>query len=977
MVNAPLNQRRVISILHVDIVNSTSFVEKRDPERIREILQAYFRRCDALVERYRGMIAHHTGDGFQAFFGYPAASEDSAFMALSAALALREMVDSFSSVDRFTCRLGVATGNVIVDAPSDAEGKKGLMAFGTTAHMAARLEGSGLPGQILVDDSTMRLCSSRFSFQSFGTLSLKGFSQSFTVWEVKHQLPPASRFVPLHLSPYVGRIEELNLLKSRLKAAGDGQGQVVTIVGEPGMGKSRLVYEFVRDLPKSTVVSLKFQCDSQYSSTPLHPWIHSIERLAGIGYADDLSARATKLQAYLRKALLFDDQLTEYVCNLMGASQSSVGDHPPRQLLAELQRRLINIILQAARDHALVLIVEDIQWIDESTLEIVQKLIGLIETEKVFVLLTSRPTVNPLRSVSITLLSLTRLDPESTRYLISKLSNRGSGISDATLERIQRASSGNPLFIEQLTEHCVVTNDLRESQPEADGALPIPNPLQGILMGRFDASGDCKLVAQLASVLGDRFSENILAEIIGAELDYVKRRIETLVEMRIFRRVCREGLYSYEFCHALVRDAVYSSLLKSDSQHMHQTIAEHLAMHWDGIVPDEIVAHHYERAHDTVNALRKWLSAGRRALRTGATSEASALLRRALSLAEQSPNEGPILADLQLIYLSYGVALNASQGIAANPIAYMVRAEEISTRLGNDNETFEALTWQFGLHFNAGEIVQSIRPSEKMKVLAVKVNDQIAMASACQGMGMAEFMLGNFQKARAEFDHGLTVAAGMKSDVHCFPSMTLSYLAWTLLLLGFDKMATDCAENAVLSARTESSHALATALSNCCYVFQCMGRIDKIYELNSELVEHTRKYGEHIYLRRAIIMRNWADAISGNDMGALDEMSSHIRFLVQSKEEIETTFLYSLLAQAQLKFGNCDDAKRNLHIAMAISEKNHERFYLPEIYRLMFEAETMKSSDAGREAGLHYLQRAKEMALSQGARWWLAKEYME
>jgi tetratricopeptide (TPR) repeat protein len=569
------------------------------------------------------------------------------------------------------------------------------------------------------------------------------------------------------------------------------------------------------------------------------------------------------------------------------------------------------------------------------------------------------------------------LDPESTRYLISKLSTRGSGISDATLERIQRASSGNPLFIEQLTEHCVVTNDLRESQPEADGALPIPNPLQGILMGRFDASGDCKLVAQLASVLGDRFSENILAEIIGAELDYVKRRIETLVEMRIFRRVCREGLYSYEFCHALVRDAVYSSLLKSDSQHMHQTIAEHLAMHWDGIVPDEIVAHHYERAHDTVNALRKWLSAGRRALRTGATSEASALLRRALSLAEQSPNEGPILADLQLIYLSYGVALNASQGIAANPIAYMVRAEEISTRLGNDNETFEALTWQFGLHFNAGEIVQSIRPSEKMKVLAVKVNDQIAMASACQGMGMAEFMLGNFQKARAEFDHGLTVAAGMKSDVHCFPSMTLSYLAWTLLLLGFDKMATDCAENAVLSARTESSHALATALSNCCYVFQCMGRIDKIYELNSELVEHTRKYGEHIYLRRAIIMRNWADAISGNDMGALDEMSSHIRFLVQSKDEIETTFLYSLLAQAQLKFGNCDDAKRNLHIAMAISEKNHERFYLPEIYRLMFEAETMKSSDAGREAGLHYLQRAKEMALSQGARWWLAKEYME
>ena len=435
MVNAPLNQRSVISILHVDIVNSTSFIEKRDPERIREILQAYFQRCDALVEGYQGTIGHFTGDGFQAFFGYPSASEDSAFMALSAAVALREMLNSSNSADRFACRMGVATGKVIVDAPSDRDGKKGVMAFGTPAHIAARLEEAGLPGQILVDVSTMRLCSSRFLFRSFGTLSLKGFSQSFAVWEVERPLPHASRFVPLHLSPYVGRTEELNLLKSRFKSVSEGHGQVVTIVGEPGTGKSRLVYEFVRDLPKSAVVALKFQCDSQYISTPLHPWIHSIERLAGIGYADDVTARSKKLRAYLRKALLFDNSLADYVCDLMGTNQSSVSNSP-RQQLSELQGRLIDLILKRARTYALVLILEDIQWSDESTLETIQKLIGLIETEKVFVLLTSRPTVNPLRSMSMMLLSLTRLDTQSTRNLISKLISGGSGISDATLERI-------------------------------------------------------------------------------------------------------------------------------------------------------------------------------------------------------------------------------------------------------------------------------------------------------------------------------------------------------------------------------------------------------------------------------------------------------------------------------------------------------------------------------------------------------------
>jgi tetratricopeptide (TPR) repeat protein len=236
---------------------------------------------------------------------------------------------------------------------------------------------------------------------------------------------------------------------------------------------------------------------------------------------------------------------------------------------------------------------------------------------------------------------------------------------------------------------------------------------------------------------------------------------------------------------------------------------------------------------------------------------------------------------------------------------------------------------------------------------------------------MTEFTLGNFLKAREEFELGLSTATGCISTVHCYPSMSLSYLAWTLFVLGQEVEAKECALRAVESARRESSHAMATALSNCSYVYQCMGAIEKVYELTGELVEHTKKHGEQMYLRRGMIIRCWADCIRHQNEEPIREMNSNIDFLLQSKEEIETTFLLGVMAEMQIKFGRLLDAQTSLNRALEIADRNEERFYLAELYRLK---ETLAQIDPRRFSpmqGQDYMAMARKTAEKQHASSWL------
>jgi class 3 adenylate cyclase/tetratricopeptide (TPR) repeat protein len=967
-------ERRQVTVLHVDIVNSTALVDELDPEEVMGLMQSYVDSCQTIIDEFQGSLAGYTGDGFEAYFGYPIAREDAAPDAVNAAIRIGEMLADGSSFP-FDCRIGIATGRVVVDQPGIRAVGRNLLAFGPAPHLAARLQQAASPGHVLVDRPTMKLCESRFDFRSIGSIRLKGFAEDFEVFELGQPLQPGQRFSSSRLSPYVGRQAELQLLSSRWQSCLGGNGQVVVALGEPGIGKSRLVHEFQQTLAKDEARIFRLQCLSQFTATPLHPWTHNIERLADVHRDDNIAVKQAKISDYLRDHLWFSPDIIDMSMNLMGLSQnSSYLDYSPTQMLSKLQSTLADYLLACAKSLPLLILVEDVQWVDASTLNLLQSFAALIETERVMLVMTTRPENAPnFRLPYVTTLPLNKLDNRSVSELISKLAApRQPQLSDSVSEKIKLSSGGNPLYVEHLTEHYLERATSEEpDQPDAEPDDLVPNQLQGSLMERIDKAGKSKEVAQLASVIGKDFDLKVLIALSEKAAGEVQRQLNELTDLKIlvrFRHGERDG---YEFSHALLRDAVYSSLLRSARREMHLKIAHHYSHNGAETVPPEIVAHHFECGDDRRNALHCWLAAGQHALRSGATEDAANLLSKALKMSATLSEEPEILDDLTSLNLSYGLALNASRGVAANPLQYFRKAEELSTRLGNIEQTLEALDWQFGLHFNAGELSLSKAPAEKMKQLGLSLGHRTAIAWGCQGLGMACFMLGDFVGAREEFELGLKAGTDWVSGVHCYPSMSLSYLAWTLFVLGHAAEAEASADRAIDSARQESSHALATALSNCCYVYQCIGAIDKVYERTAELVEHTRRHGEQIYLRRALIIRSWADCVTGNDDQMIQPITEHIDFLLRSKEEIEVTFLLGVLAEAQIRHGRYSDAQSSLDKALEIARNNQENFYLPELFRLKAQLAAGDGETFAPRDGDDFLAMARQTAESQRAKAWL------
>jgi class 3 adenylate cyclase/tetratricopeptide (TPR) repeat protein len=970
-------ERRQVTVLHVDIVNSTALVDHLDPEEFMELMQDYLNNCRAIVDEFHGLLAGYTGDGFEAYFGYPVAREDSAVEALNAAIRVARMLSERASNLPFDCRIGIATGQVVVDQPGIRDVGRAALAFGVAPHLATRLEQSARPGHILIDNATMKLCEGRFAFRNMGTIKLKGFDDDYVVWEVIEPLRPGQRFILSGLSPYVGRQAEIQLLASRWQSALSGEGQVVVLHGEPGIGKSRLVYELQTSLLRNGGTALQFQCLNQFTSTPLHPWIHDVQRFANIQQSDSLDSKLVKITDYLHHGLGFSAEIAAIATNLMGLVQIDAAnpiEHSP-QHMAKLQSALVEYLINLSRTVPVFLFIEDIQWIDASTMNLVQSLIGMMAKERILVVMTCRSgNVPSFSKPYVTSLSLTKLDGISILELIAKITSGTHQVLSQTItEQIRQRSDGNPLFIEELTKHYMALStsahlDSAISQPDR----LVPNLLQGSLMERIDSAGKSKEIAQLASVIGKEFDADILVDLSDGDPGIVQGQLDELAELRILNRLSHGQSISYVFCHALVRDAVYSSLLKPTRRRAHQKIAEYFG-HGPGAiqnVPPQIIAYHYECAGDQENAFRYWLGAGQHALRTGATEEAANLFAKASNTAAMIPETPDNLEDRAIMHLSYGLALNASRGVGADPISSFRKAEDLSMKLGNTELTLEALDWQFGLHFNAGELLHSKVPAEKMKQLGSSLRHPTATASGCQGLGMAHFMLGNFREARQEFELGLNSRAKL-SGVHCYPSMSFSYLAWTLFVLGERSEAEVCAERAVNSARQESSHAVATALSNCGYVYQCMNLIDKVYELTGELVEHTKKYGEQMYLRRGIIIRSWADCLTTKSDESIQTMIEQIDFLLHSKEEIEVTFLLAVLADIQIRYQRFSDAQSSLNRALDIASKNQEKFYLAEIYRLKA---TLAKIDPGKFSpgdGLDYWAEARKTAETQRARAWL------
>jgi len=992
-------ERRPITILHCDMVNSTRLVDKLDPEEFLDLVEQFLDMATRVIQQNRGIVAGFTGDGIEAYFGYGGVSETPAIDAVSAALDIRQSLtsNSLNLSPQLHCRVGVATGVAVIGTPETEVLGRRLMAFGSVAHLAERLQSAAQPDQVYIDVKTRRMVQQHFSLTEIGSVHLKGFEHNIEITEVVDRIRTSAQidFSSRHCVPITGRQHIIDLLNERWKIALSGEGQIVHLIGDAGIGKSRVLYEFEKSVvmqgasdpgaSDSSVFVLRFQCSIQHASSALHPWINQLSHLAKFRRSDDAVTRREKARRYLRDELNLSVTLVKLCMTLfrIGAEEQTtvLGDTPPTSLLNELQKSLVANVIEVSQKKPVLILLEDVQWIDATSASAITALTEVASNESIFIGVTSRSdTTTKLFNSNVTVVSLVKLSHSEVRAFIASLLKRAEReLPESAKEQIVERAQGNPLYIEELTSMMLAEPDGSAVQVRDEKHMPVPMTLQMSLLSRLDRMGQGRELAQIAAVYGAPFSMEQIKFVSGCDYGSVSEGLAELVNANVLRVVSLGDDARYEFRHALLQDAVYGSLLHSRREYIHRHIARELQSHSNEIPRSSpnIIAYHFEWANDGISAFNYWVQAGERALSTGATNEAVNLLEKAQEYVGRVRESKQSLECLQRMHLTYGIAINAVHGTNGNPGAQFKLASELGEQLGNVELTVEALDWQFGVAFNAGCLDLCIEPAKRLVELGQESDYQIAVIAGGQALGMVYFNQGRFKQAAAQFALVLDKAPDIISGQHCFPSLTLSYYAWAKCMLNDRQGAFDLAERAITSSRIESDHAHTIALGNCSLVYHSLGAYVLFKQCNAELIEHCSATGEFVNSLRAAMIRDCLLTIETGTAELLPSIIENLHALIEAGEEIESTYLYLLLAEVQIALSQFEDARESLLTGLGVADENGERFCCVQLNRLMAQVVPLCSGRVAEFEPDHYLEQANVIAANQGASLWAsqAKQY--
>src|SRR6476469_7089158 len=663
-------ERRHLTVMFCDLVGSTAISARLDPEDMWEVIRAYRAACAKVIATYDGIIARFIGDGILAYFGYPSAHEDDAERAVRAGLDVIAAIGPLETrvEDRVQVRIAIATGIVVVgDLISGGASEQQAM-VGDTPNLAARLQSLAEPGAVVVADSTRQLLGDLFTFRNLGRREVKGISEPIVVWCVEAAAPSESRFEAVRTARsigFIGREAEIPLALARQRLAWQGQGQVVLISGEAGIGKSRIVATLCESLALGGHRRVRYQCSPYHTNSAMHPFIAQLERAAGIRPQDTTEQKLDKLEAMLALGTPQVATATPLIAALL--SIPTGGRYPPLGLSPVQQRRqtfvaLLDQLEGLARQQPLLVVCEDMHWADATTLEVFDLTVDRVRALPILVLMTFRPEFEaPWTGLAnVSLLPLDRLDRRETRALVEQVTG-GRPLPGEMIAQIVERTDGIPLFVEELTKMVLESGLLVDDNGRyrLDSPLPplaIPATLQDSLMARLDRLAPVKEVAQIGAAIGRDFSYALLRCVTGRDDLALRVALAQLEEADLLLRRGAPPDANYSFKHALVQEAAYESLLKSRRQVLHKHIGEVLRGQFPAIADTEpeVLAYHFTEAGLNAIAFEWWRMAGQQALKRSAYAEASAHLGKAVAIAEQLTEElgGPM--DRLHLQLAYG-----------------------------------------------------------------------------------------------------------------------------------------------------------------------------------------------------------------------------------------------------------------------------------------------------------------------------------
>lgn len=986
-------ERRQLTVMFVDLVGSTALATRLDPEEMRDLLRQFQNAAAGEVVRFEGHVAKLMGDGVLAYFGWPQAHEDEAERAVRAGLAVVAAVRDLATKEgtRLAVRIGIATGLVVVGDLIGVGAAQENAVVGETPNLAARLQSLAEPGSVLISELTYRLLGNFFEVTRVRPQRLQGFDTPVSAFKVIGEGSVESRFDAQHSGgapPLAGRERDVELLLDRWRLAAAGEGQVVELFGEPGIGKSRILQELRDRLKEEPHTRLRYFCSPYHAQSALHPVADQILRAADIKRTDPPERQLAYLEQLLAGSTLKPEESVPLIAALLSIPID--GRYAKLDLMPEKQKaRTFEVLIEElealARQKPVLMLLEDAHHLDPTSAELFDAVVDRIQRLPIMLVAASRPE-GPVRWNGLphaALLTLNRLSRAQAGSIIAAMTG-GRQLPGAVLDQVLSKTEGVPLFVEELTKVVLESGLLRDSGEDFElaGPLPpfaVPATLHDSLMARLDRLASVREVAQIGAVIGREFSHELLAVAAGlAEADLERATGQLVAAGLVFRRGGGSQA-TYAFKHALVQDAAYNSLLLTRRQQLHARIAGLLEERFPEIVATEpeILAHHFSQAELKEKAVEYNELAGRRALSRSSLSEALVRFETALKELAGLPTSPERSRRELAIQLALGSAHVAAHGFAAPPTATAyTRARDLCDELGETRDLFPVLYGLCLYHLYAAELGDSRRAADRLLDLAEASNDRGLSFFAHRAAGVSAFPAGEFGRARAHLKEALALYDSREhrspAFVYAFDPrvVCLDYLARTLLPLGFPEQALAANEEAIAEARRVGHrNSLALPLFFGGTLFQIIGDPANVEAKAAELERIAGEAGFRFWLAGATILKAWTTAEAGDiDRGRL-ELKRGIAEWQATGARFMLPYFLGLQATIERKADDPTAALRLLDLAAATIERTNERWFAAEILRMRGET-LLVFGDEMRALAYERLSDAAATARAQGARLW-------
>jgi class 3 adenylate cyclase/tetratricopeptide (TPR) repeat protein len=958
-------ERRQLTVMFCDLVGSTALSTCLDPEDLREVIGAYHRAVAGTVAGFDGFVAKYMGDGVLAYFGYPAAHEDDAEQAVRAGLYLAKAVRGLDVGSELQTRIGIATGLVVVGDVLGQGAAQEQAVVGETPNLAARLQALAEPGAVVIDATTRRLTGGLFEYTDLEPASLKGFAGPVAASRVLGESATRSRFEALRTAstPFVGRDEELALLERRWQQAKAGEGRVVLISGEPGIGKSRLAQTLLERIAHEPYTRIRCFCSPHRQDSALHPSITQFERAAEFRRDDTTEQRLDKLELLLAQATDNPSEAAPLIAELL--SIPTAGRYPPLQVSPQKRREqtLRALLAQleglAARQPVLMLF-EDVHWSDPTSIELLDLIVDRASSLRLLLIITFRPEFVASWSGQslVSLLSLNRLPPRERGAIIAAVTGGKTLPSEVTKQIIDR-TDGVPLFVEELTKAVIesgMLTDLGDHYVAAGPtpSLAIPDTLHASLLARLDRLAPVREVAQIGAALGRQFSHELISAVATMPRPQLDGALAQLVGAELIYRRGVPPDAEYTFKHALVQEAAYNSLLRSRRAALHARVVEVLCA-LDPRIEEgrpDLLAYHCEKAGFVERAVENYMRAGRQAQHRSAYVEARQLFSAASRLTAALP-EGDARVEAELHALSgLTSTLQYVSGFGSSEFGRVAaRAADLCELLPNPLD-FRRVIWDlWNYHLNRCDFASALEESARLTRWGEERDDVRCHIAAHISAGITKTFLGEHVAGRSDLELAVSLLKSLES---CEAGPTASWdaaqlgsarahLARPVCFLGYPDQALTHATEAVEGCKRVGAMG---HVAHCCVQrLRHFGALWEQSELDIRVAEALRLCREYSMPHQTALARvfeGYAIARRGDLRDGGAAIREGLADYAATGAVAYSVYYSALLAETYWRQGDTDEALAILTESLSHVNRTGERWCESELIRGVGEVHRLK-----------------------------------